>query len=140
MTFDLLVVDDSKSALFLFKKIIGLSGAPIKNLLTADNGLTAIEILKENNVDLIMTDINMPEMDGFELLEYLKKHDTFKEIPVIVITTEGRGKFIDKAKKLGAINYLKKPFRPEQVKQMILEALGVEEDEENITGSEECDF
>ncbi len=140
MNYDILVVDDSKAALFLFKKIIGLSGAPVNKLLTAENGLNAIEVLKKNKVDLIMTDINMPEMDGFELLEYLKKDDMFKEIPVIVITTEGRGKYIDKAKELGAVNYLKKPFQPEQVKRLILEALEVEEDEGNITGSEECDF
>ena len=140
MSYDLLIVDDSKAALFLFKKIIGLSGAPINNLLTADNGKNAIEVLRNNKVDLIMTDINMPEMDGFELLEYLKNDEIFKEIPVIVITTEGRGKYIDRAKELGAVDYIKKPFHPEQVKSVILSTLEVEESENNISGSEECDF
>jgi two-component system chemotaxis response regulator CheY len=140
MNFDILVADDSKAALFLFKKIINLSGAPVGSIYTAENGKQAIEVLEENKVDLIMTDIHMPEMDGFQLIEYLKKTDPFKDIPIIVITTEGREKYIDKAKQLGAVNYIKKPFQPEQVKHLILETLGVEEDEANINDTEASDF
>jgi len=140
MNYDLLIVDDSKAALFLFKKIIGLSGLSVNKLLTADNGKTALEVLEKHKVNLIMTDINMPEMDGFELLEYLKNSDKFRNIPVIVITTEGRGKYVDKAKKLGAFDYLKKPFRPEQVKELVLKALGEEGYEGSIEESEEGDF
>jgi len=139
MAYDLLVVDDSKAALFLFKKIIGLTGVPINKLLTAENGIKALEVLKENKVDFIMTDINMPEMDGFEFLKHLKEDDKFKDIPVVVITTEGRGKYVDRAMELGAMNYLKKPFKPEQVKSLILEALG-EDDYGNVDESENGDF
>ncbi len=140
MDLDILVVDDSKAALFMCRKIIEISGAPFKSILTAMNGLEAIEVLMEKNVDLILTDINMPEMDGLELIEYLKKDEQFRDIPVIVITTEGRDKYIIKAKELGAGNYIKKPFQPEQVKQLILEALGVEENEANINEAETSDF
>jgi two-component system, chemotaxis family, chemotaxis protein CheY len=140
MTFDILVVDDSKAALFMFKKIITLSGVPIGTLLTAENGLEAIEVLKQYPVDLVMTDINMPEMDGFQLIEYLKKSDTFKHLPIIVITTEGRDKFVDKAKNLGAANYIKKPFQPEQVRHLILQTLGVEENEANVDDFDTGDF
>ncbi|MCP5102616.1 MAG: response regulator [bacterium] len=140
MTYDILVVDDSKAALFMFKKIVNFSGAPVGTILTAENGKHAIDVLKVNHVDLIMTDINMPEMNGFELIEYLKRNPSFRDIPIIVITTEGRDKYIAKAKLLGAVNYIKKPFQPEQVKQLILETLGVEENETNIPESEASDF
>lgn len=140
MTYDILVVDDSKAALFMFKKIVSLSGAPVGEILTAENGKQALDVLEGNNVDLIMTDINMPEMDGFELIEYVKKDPGFRDIPIIVITTEGRSKYVDKAKQLGAVNYVKKPTQPEEVKRLILETLGVEEDDTNVDDAEECDF
>jgi two-component system, chemotaxis family, chemotaxis protein CheY len=140
MKYDILVVDDSKAALFMFKKIITLSGVPLGSLLTAENGLQAIELLKFKDVDLILTDINMPEMDGFQLIEYLKKSENFKHIPILVITTEGRDKYVDRAKALGAVNYIKKPCQPEQVKQIILSTLGVEEDETNINDTDTGDF
>jgi two-component system chemotaxis response regulator CheY len=140
MNYDVLVVDDSKAALFMFKKIMTLSGAPVANVWTAENGIEAIRVLEDHKAHLIMTDINMPEMDGFQLIEHLKKDSRFRDIPIIVITTEGRDKYIEKAKQLGAVDYIKKPFQPEQVKKLILEALGVEENETNINDAEECDF
>ncbi|MCP5054427.1 MAG: response regulator [bacterium] len=140
MNYDILVVDDSKAALFLFKKIIGLSGAPVNRLLTAENGLEAIEVLKENSIDLIMTDINMPEMNGFQLIEHLKNNENYHHIPVIVITTEGRDTYIEKAKALGAVDYIKKPFQPEQIKQLILKTLGVDENDTDVDDVETSDF
>lgn len=140
MMFDILVVDDSKAVLFMFKKIIELSGAPVDNLFTALNGQEALDVLEANPVDLIMTDINMPVMNGFELIENLKKNPGLSHIPIIVITTEGRDKYVEKAYQLGAVNYIKKPCRPEQVKQLILETLGVEENETNIPDDEAGDF
>ncbi len=140
VTFDILIVDDSRSALFMLKKVISLSGAPIGNILTAGNGLEAIDVLQEQMVDLIMTDIHMPDMDGFQLIEYLKKNHAFKHIPIIVITTEGRDKYITKAKTLGAVDYIKKPFQPERVKQVILQTLGVEENDTNVDDFEAGDF
>lgn len=140
MNYDVLVVDDSKAALFMFKKIVALSGAPVNNIWTAENGKEALRVLEEHKTHLIMTDINMPEMNGFQLIEQVKKDPRFRDIPIIVITTEGRDKYIEKATQLGAVDYIKKPFQPEQVKQLILETLGVEENESNINDAEECDF
>lgn len=138
--FDILVVDDSRAALFMFKKIVNLSGAPVGTVLTAENGREAIDVLEKSRVDLLMTDLNMPVMNGFELIETVKKDPRFKDIPVIVITTEGRDKYADKAYRLGAVNYIKKPCQPEQVKKIILETLGVEENEANIRDAEASDF
>lgn len=140
MKYNILVVDDSKAALLMFKKIITLSGVPIGDILTAENGLEAIDLLKFHQVDLIMTDINMPQMDGFQLIEYLKKSNQWRHIPILVITTEGRDIYVERAKELGAVNYIKKPCLPESVKQTILKTLGVEEDENIINDSDTGDF
>ena len=140
MNYDILVVDDSKAALFLFKKIVGLSGAPVNKILTAENGLEAIEVLEKEPVHLILSDINMPEMDGFQLIRHLKQEPRYKDIPIIVITTEGRDTYIEKAIALGAVDYIKKPFQPEQIKNLILKTLGVEENESNIDDFETGDF
>lgn len=140
MNYDILVVDDSKATLFMFQKIVRLSGAPIGTILTAENGVQALEVLRDNNAHLVITDINMPEMDGFELIKNLKAGSDHKHIPIIVITTEGRGKYINKAMDLGAVNYITKPFQPERVKRVILETLGVEEDETNIDDTDASDF
>ena len=120
MNFDILVVDDSKAALFMFKKIISLSGVPLGNLLTADNGLNAIEVLKENPVDLILTDINMPEMDGFQLIEYLKGDPSFKHIPIILATAVNqRTKFKFDIEKDGDFlpveKFMEKPIDPDDL-------------------------
>ncbi len=140
MMFDILVVDDSKAVLFMFEKIITLSGAPVGNISTALNGREALDMLEANPVDLIMTDINMPVMNGLELIENVKKNPGLSHIPIIVITTEGRDKYVEKAYRLGAVNYIKKPCQPEQLKQLILETLGVEENETNIPDDEASDF
>ncbi|MCP4156626.1 MAG: response regulator [bacterium] len=139
MSYDILLVDDSNAALFMFKKIINLSGAPINRVLTAENGQLGIDVLKENHVDLIMSDINMPVMDGFQFVEYLKSSKEFSHIPIIMITTEGRDKYVLKAKQLGAADYVKKPFLPEQIKQIIRETLGfekIESDDEELEGED----
>lgn len=140
MNFDILIVDDSKAALFMFEKVIRISGVPLGELYTAGNGKEAVNVLKRHHVDLVMTDIHMPEMDGFQLIAYIQAHDTLKHIPVIVITTEGRDKYVQKAKDLGAANYVRKPCQPEQVKHLILETLGVQENESNIDDFEAGDF
>jgi len=140
MGYDILIVDDSKAALFMFEKIIRLSGAPVSRILKAGNGKEAIQVLEEDAVDLIMTDIHMPEMDGFQLIEYLKNIPSLAKIPIIVITTEGREKYMVLAKDMGAENYLRKPCQPEHVKQLILETLGVAKNESNIDDFATGDF
>jgi len=133
-------VDDSRATLFMFQKIIRLSGVPVRTFLTAENGVQALAVLEKHNAHLVITDINMPEMDGFQLIQHLKTHGNYMHIPIIVVTTEGREKYINKAMDLGAVNYLTKPFQPERVKQVILETLGVDENETNIGDTDTIDF
>lgn len=140
MAFNILIVDDSKAALFMFEKIIKLSGVPLKKLYTATNGQEALDVLSQSPLDLVITDINMPVMNGFELLENLKKQPKLKRLPVIFVTTEGRDEYITKAKDMGVENFIKKPFHPEDLKNVIFETLGVSENEESGDSNTGCDF
>jgi two-component system, chemotaxis family, chemotaxis protein CheY len=118
-----LSVDDSG----VMRRIIGRTVDVLGyGFLEAANGLEGLEVLARNHkeVALIILDVNMPEMDGFEFLARVKASEEFKNIPVMMLTTESeRGKIIQ-AIKAGAVNYICKPFKPEDLTVKITESLG----------------
>ena len=130
MSFNILIVDDSRSMRSVIKKIISMSGFRMDQCLEAENGREALDVLSENWVDAILSDINMPEMNGFELLEELGKDSILKDIPVVVISTESREERIQEAFDLGAKGFIKKPFLPEEVKKVLYDVIGVDDDGE----------
>ena len=130
MSFNVLVVDDSRSMRAVIKKTISMSGFKMDQCLEAGNGREALEALANAWVDVIISDINMPEMNGLELLGELNKNDLFKAIPVIVISTEGSKRHVQDAYDLGARGFIKKPFLPEEIKEVLYEVLGVNDEGE----------
>lgn len=107
-----LVVDDYLAVRKTIKELLlNLGMVPIE----AENGLKAQEILKSNPVDLVITDLVMPEMDGFELTEAIKNSPTLRRIPVVIISTHADAKYIFKALRLGADDYLTKPPTSEMI-------------------------
>ena len=134
MSFNVLVVDDSPPMRQVMKKVIQISGFDVGELLEAGNGKEALKVLSSNWVDVILLDIHMPEMDGIEMLRRLSEEDLWKRIPVIMVTTEGREQMIEEAKRLGAKGYVKKPFNPEQIKEILMSVMGQEY--ERDTGQE----
>ncbi|MCD6154139.1 MAG: response regulator [Syntrophobacterales bacterium] len=130
MSFNVLIVDDSNSMRAVIKKVISISGFKMDQCIEAGNGKEALEALAENWVDVIISDINMPEMNGFELLERLKGDDFLRDIPVIVITTESSERRMQDAFNLGAKGFIKKPFSPEEVKKILYEVIGVNDEGE----------
>ena len=94
--------------------------------LEASNGRQGLELLADNWVDVILSDINMPEMNGIELMQELRKDDLYRNIPVVVVTTEANRERIAEAARLGAKGFLKKPFLPEELKKVLQSALGLE--------------
>lgn len=143
MSFNVLIVDDSGSMRAVIKKVIGLSGFQMDHCLEAENGKQALELLAESWVDVIVSDINMPEMNGLELLDQLRQNETLKEIPVIMITTEGSDDRMKEAFTRGAKGFIKKPFLPEEIKKVLYEVIGVGQDgqyEEDTRSSDELDF
>ncbi|NPV05755.1 MAG: response regulator [Syntrophaceae bacterium] len=127
MSFNLLIVDDSSSMRSVVKKIVGLSGIGVNRLLEAENGRRALEILGDNWVDAVMLDINMPEMNGLELLRKMSEDDLLKNIPVVMMSTEASDAHVKTALELGARGFIRKPFLPEDVRRMLLGVLGFDE-------------
>ena len=114
-----LLVDDSST----MRKIVGRSlrqaGLDFDNIYEAADGIEALEVLEKENVDIVLSDINMPNMDGISFLREKATRDGIKDIPVFMISTETGDDIIGEAKSLGAIGAIKKPFTPEKVNEVL---------------------
>lgn len=118
----ILIVDDSRAMRAMLVSTI--ESINNYNIVEASTGFEALRLLPREKVDLILTDINMPDINGLELLSYLRNNPNYLEIPVIIISTEGSQKDIDKGKQLGANDYVIKPFDPAKVQELIKMYLG----------------
>jgi len=109
----ILVVDDSK---VMREMIVAcLRGVPGLEFVHAASGLEAIERLSLSAFDLVFLDLNMPDIGGFEVVEFIRSQDTLKDLPIIVVTTRGDDASRTKALKIGASRFMTKPFSPEMV-------------------------
>ncbi len=114
-----LVVDDSKAMRAFICRLFRLSGLRVSECLEAANGAEALEMLRRRPVDLILTDINMPVMNGEEFVRQLRQDPSLRPIPVLVVSTDATEKRINEMVRLGALGYLTKPFFPELLKAEI---------------------
>ncbi len=140
MAFNILIVDDSEVMRSVICRVIKLSGFDVGAVYEADNGVTALKILDNNWVDIVLSDINMPVMDGVELLRRIKKSDMFSDVPVVIISTEGRSNRIEEIMEIGAAGYITKPFKPEDIRDLLSESLGVDVDGTFADEPEDSDF
>ena len=127
MAFNLLIVDDSNSMRTVVKKIVGLTGLEVNHILEADNGRRALDVLGGSWVDAVILDINMPEMNGLELLQRMNEEPLMKNIPVLMMTTEASEAHMKTAFELGAKGFIRKPFVPEELRKTLLAVLGFDE-------------
>jgi two-component system chemotaxis response regulator CheY len=138
MAFNMLVVDDSSPMRTVIRKAVTISGFNVGECYAAANGREALEILRSHWVDLVITDYNMPEMNGLELLAHMKEDELLAAIPVVVVTTEGSNRMIDKFMEKGAAGYIQKPFTPENIREKLNNILGDPEDGQgSAEGSDE---
>jgi two-component system chemotaxis response regulator CheY len=119
MESDLLVVDDSAAIRKILQRVLRQTGMLIGNIYEAGDGQEALTLLETKKVDLILSDINMPRMDGLQLLASLKASAEWRNIPVIMITTEGGATKVSEAGRLGAAGYVRKPFSADQIKEKL---------------------
>lgn len=124
MAYNILIVDDMSIMRQVMKMTVQISGVDLGEVYEAGNGVEALKQAHDHWIDLIITDLNMPEMGGIQLIETLKDDDVLGSIPVIVVSIEGRDAIVNRALELGAYTYITKPFRPEVIKNHILKALG----------------
>jgi two-component system chemotaxis response regulator CheY len=116
---DVLVVDDSAAIRKILQRVLRQTGMAIKTIHEAGDGQEALEILKAHSPALVLTDINMPKMDGLQFLAAVKASDRWRDIPVVMITTEGGEAKVGEAVKLGAAGYVRKPFTADQIKEKL---------------------
>jgi two-component system chemotaxis response regulator CheY len=128
MESNILVVDDSAAIRKILQRVLRQTDIAIGAIFEAGDGVEAVESLKINKINLVLSDINMPKMDGLQLLGTIKSNPEWQPIPVVMITTEGGEAKVGEAVRLGAAGYVRKPFTADQIKEKLaglLETAGV---------------
>jgi two-component system chemotaxis response regulator CheY len=115
-----LIVDDSSVMRKIVERSLRQAGLDQMIVYEAGNGAEGLDLLKSKSVDLILSDINMPSMDGLEFLRQIRAQGLAPGIPVVMITTESSEEHVKQAILAGARGYIRKPFTAEQVKERVL--------------------
>ena len=120
-----LIVDDSSVMRKIVERALRQAGLESLVVFEAGNGSEGLDVLKARTVDLILSDINMPAMDGLEFLRQIRLQELAPGVPVVMITTESCEEHVRQAIEAGAQGYIRKPFTAEQVKERVLSLLRV---------------
>ena len=115
----LLIVDDSTAIRKIIVRVLNQTGIALGDVLEACDGKEALKVLEDRTVSLVLSDINMPNMDGIELLRALRADPQWRNIPVVLITTEGGQGRVEEAAELGATSYVRKPFNADQLRDKL---------------------
>ena len=121
----LLIVDDSTMMRTLVKRAAGLSGVPIARCFEAGNGQEALTILETEAIDALLTDINMPVMNGMELLQCVATGERWQHMARLVISADGSHARRAEARRLGVRSYVNKPIRPEAIRDVLSDLVAV---------------
>lgn len=125
MSLNVLIVDDSITIRSVMEKTLHLAGVQTNVVHHAANGKEALDILGKEWIDLIFADINMPVMNGVEMIEKMSHDGLLKTIPVVVVSTEGSQTRIEQLKDKGVTAYIRKPFQPEDFKAIVEDLTGL---------------
>jgi len=123
MSLNIMVVDDSAVARAMIIKVLKLTGLPLGEVLQASNGQEGLDLLENNWVDLLLVDINMPVMNGEEMITRVRANEAWQSLPIVVISTEGSVTRIASLQEQGA-NFIHKPFSPETIREIIQQVTG----------------
>lgn len=137
MIYSILIVDDSLPMRSVIKKTLGAAGYGGSEILEAQNGQEALDMMRHNWVDVVLTDYNMPVMNGLDFILNAKKEDLLRDIPFIVVSTEGNKDRISQFMESGAAGYVTKPFTAESIRDVMVTILGESEDEDSIDDSDD---
>lgn len=122
LSMKVLIVDDFATMRRIMKNILKQIG--FTNIIEADDGTTALEELKKNSVDLIISDWNMPKMTGLELLKTVRSMDGYKTLPFLMVTAEAQKQNVIDAVQAGVSNYVVKPFTAEAISEKLKKIFG----------------
>ena len=118
----ILIVEDSPTMRALLRSALESLAEPVK-VTEAESGFEALRLLPRLPFDLIVTDINMPDINGLELVSFVKSNEAYRSIPLVIVSTEGSDRDREKGVGLGADAYLVKPFEPEHLCEIVVELL-----------------
>ncbi|MBM3776022.1 MAG: response regulator [Acidobacteria bacterium] len=125
MSFRVLIVDDSPAMRNFVRRVLEVSGFPVSECFQAGDGEEALEKLRAHPVDVILSDINMPKMDGEQFLRRFSADTSLKPTPVVVVSTDGTDVRMQQMMALGAKGYVKKPFQLETLREVLEQVMGV---------------
>lgn len=120
MPLDVLIVDDSAAIRKILHRVLEQTDLQIGKVWEASDGMEGLAVLAANQVGLILSDINMPNMNGIEMLAKIKENNALTQAPIIMVTTEGSQEKVMQALELGARGYVRKPFTPDQIKEKLV--------------------
>ncbi|MBP1712435.1 MAG: chemotaxis protein [Deltaproteobacteria bacterium] len=123
MPYNVLIVDDSQTMRKVIRKSVVLSGFAMENCWEAGNGKEALAVVQTQKVDLILTDFNMPEMNGMEMTQELKKTEKYRQIPIFFITAQENETLRKEGAALGVQGFIPKPFQPEIIRDLLQKAM-----------------
>ena len=123
---NVLIVDDSATMRALLYRVVGLADLPIGAIYQAPNGAEALKVLETHSIQAVFTDVNMPVMNGMELLREMAARDKWKDILRIIISTDGSRLRREEARELQVSLYVEKPFRPEVVRDVLCQIASVD--------------
>jgi two-component system chemotaxis response regulator CheY len=124
MALNVLIVDDSGVMRAMIKKTLQMTDIDFGNILEAKDGRQGLDMLKSQWMDLVLADINMPVMNGEEMINQMKDDLALKDVPVVVISTEGSETRIERLKGKG-VKFIRKPFTPEIISEVINELFNI---------------
>jgi len=128
MTRNVLIVDDSETIRRMVKRTMEIAGLDFGEVYEASNGIEALAQLNDHPVAVMLVDINMPTMNGIQLLTRMKQNHRLQGIPIVIVSTEGSQQRIEELENFGAAGYVRKPFQPEQLRDVLKPILGVKDD------------
>jgi two-component system chemotaxis response regulator CheY len=123
---NVLIVDDSATMRALLYRVVGLADLPIGAIYQAPNGAEALKVLETHSIQAVFTDVNMPVMNGMELLREMAARDEWKDILRVIISTDGSRLRREEARELKVSLYVEKPFRPEVVRDVLCQIATVD--------------
>lgn len=140
MPFNILIVDDSTCMRKVLRKSIVMCGIGEVEFFEAENGKLALDIVRNEWIDLVLSDINMPVMDGLEMIKILGEEGSLKNIQVIVITSDKQETTKKTINDRNVVDILYKPFKPEDLRQLLIKIFNLEMDNDQYANTEGLDF
>ena len=124
MSLNVLVVDDSRTVRAVIAKTLQIAEVPVNELHQAANGQEGLQALHEHDIGLVFADINMPVMNGVEMVEKMEEEGLLGKVPVVIVSTEGSVTRIEELRSKGIAGYLRKPFTPESLREVVNQIMG----------------